>query len=505
MIRRAVPGLATLLVAAVSLCGCDETRVRQGTSEFGALEASAMRVLVSPSGIGRLVEVANPDGFVLRRDSEELDVDGFDLTIGPIEQTIPVAARTATTDADQVTVITEFDSLTVLVGMRVGSNEGTRICRWRVQSSALEASATAALVDTEEGARFEVVGDPALDAEPWTVTPIEDCGLPDEEPTRPEDLRPALQEYVQQAIIGSAATSLETSPLDVLGLLRGNVQLSRLSLFENRRGTLAVEGAQSGRADGLELTDDGLSILLDAGVDAQRARCAPPISIDPPPTNGTDTLDPDVVRRFGADYALAISGRWVSDAAQGATLAGYACRGLEDARPPDRNEELVPVEEVMLGDLGLEAIPTGAWASLVMSPGTLPTVALHADRGTVTVHWEDLELDVYAHVFGANTRLARVITDVELGLRPRSGSLDAARFDIESVQVTPGRFESEFASRQPTDEALERWVRRTTLVLLDDAVTFPLPLMPTTPARVVGTQVRAGDIVLFVRFEPDTP
>lgn len=496
--------VVSLVVTALlgSSSGCDESRVQQGAGRSGNLDPEAMRVLVSPGGIGRLVEVANPEGFVVQRDREELEIDGYDLAIGPITQPLPVAARSSTTGEGQVTVVTEFDNVTVQVGMRVGQNQNTRICRWRVETAGLEASTTAELADTPDGARFDVAEEPVIDVQGWTVSAIEDCGLPDEEPTRIEDLRPILEEYVRQAIAESAVSSVEASPLDVLGLLRGSLQLSRLSLFENRRGVLTVEGAESASTDSLQLDDEGLSILLDAGVDTQRARCAPPISIEPVPTSGAAPMDPAVVRRFGADYALAVSGSWVANVVQGAALAGYACRGLEDARPPERNEELIAVEDVMLDDLGLAAVPTGPWATVVMSPGTLPAAELRPDRGTVAVSWEDLQLDVYTTVLGANTRVARVVADIVLGLRPRSGSLDAARFDIESVEVEPQAFDSELAASQPTDDALERWVRRTSLVLLEDVVTFPLPLLPTTPTRVVGTQVRTDDIVLFVRFEP---
>lgn len=487
----------TALICVLACLGaCDETRVRTGASELTTLENNAMRVLVSSAGIGRIVEVANSGGFPLQ--APELVLDQT-TSIGPLEQLLAVSSRTSTPANAAVSLTTRLDDATVFVPIRIRTNGELRICRWRVDSSRIEATASLVLVDGEDGKEFGVQDAPSVSITNPLVSPVDDCA--DLDALRPPDLEAQLNGYVSSAIASSASASLPSSPLDVLGLLRGNAQLTHTSVFANRSGTLVVEAEVSPRPDALAISPDGLSISIDATAEAERARCAPPSAIDPTVGLGARPLDPDVVRRFGADFALAISATWLGRVAQGATLAGYACRGLEDARRPEVNTEVIPIGDVLLEELGLENVPTGAYATLTLAPGSLPVVSLRPDSGTIGVVWNDVQVEVYAEVFGARTRLARIVADAELGLRPTAQVVGVAKFELASIDVTTDRIDSELFVAEPPKEDVDRWMRRTLLSLLEERFEFPLPLSPASPVRIVSVQVRTDDVVVFMRFD----
>lgn len=492
--------LTRLGLVALLLWGCDETRVRTGASELTTLENDAVRVLVSSSGIGRLVEVANPEGFPLRAESRLVEgVQGIEASLGPLEQILAVSSRSSTPGSASVSLTTRLNGSTVFVPIRVRQQGETRICRWRIDASRIETTASLVLVDGEDGKEFGVEDTPSVTIDGLVPSPVDDCS--DLAALMPADLDAQLAAYVSAAVAGSASASLPSSPLDVLGLLRGNVRLTRTSPFANRSGTLIVEAEISPRADALAISPDGLSVAIDATAEADRARCAPPASIDVPTGNGAAALDPTVVRRFGADFAIAVSTTWLSRVAQGTTLAGYACRGLEDARRPEVNAEVIPTSDVLLEEINLAHVPIGPFTTLTLAPGTLPVLELRPDSGTIGVVWNDIQVEVYGEVFGARTRLARVVADARLGLRPTAQVVGVAKFELASIEVTTDRIDSEFFAVPPATEDVDRWMRRTLLSLLEERFEFPIPLAPASPVRVVSVQVRPSDVVMFLRFD----
>lgn len=490
---------AVLAVCLVAAAGCDETRVRTGPRGLTTLEQDAARVLVSAEGIGRLVEIENPGGFPLVAAAQPIR-DSPDVTLGPLEQLLAVKRRTSTPSTAAVSLTTELDGATIFVPARIALGGGeVRICRWRVQATEIATTAALALVGSNGGQEFGVTQVPQVVLEGATVTPIDDCA--DIASRLPDNFEELLVTYLREALAESAALSLPAAPLDILGLLRGNVQLTRTSPFANHSGTLAIEADVSPRPGALGISADGLSVLLDATAEADRARCAPPTAIEAAAVTGTQPLDPAGLRQFGADFALAVSTSWLSRVAQGATLAGYACRGLEDPRRPEINEDLVPTADVLLDELGLDGLPLGPYASLTLAPGTLPRLAMQPSTGTVRVDWQDLQVEVYGEVHGARTRLVRVVADTVLGLRPVGQVVGIAKFELESIDVTTDRIDSEFFQSSPPADQVDRWVRRTLLGLLEERFEFPLPLAPASPVRVVSVQVRANDLVTFMRFD----
>lgn len=489
-----------LAVILITTLGCDETRVRTGASELATLENDAVRILVSSDGIGRLVEVANAEGFPLTASSQALALEGgAQGTLGPLEQNLGVSSRTSTPGTDSVSLTTRLDGSTVFVPVRIQTDAEVRICRWRLDTTRIETTASLVLIDGANGQEFGVESAPVVSLDQPIAAPVDNCA--DLQDLLPDDFATVLASYVQSAISSSAAASLPSSPLDILGLLRGNVQLSKRSAFPNRTGTLVVESNISPRPDALDITPDGLSISIDAAAEADRARCAPPTAIEAAVGGGADALDPNDVERLNADFAIAVSRSWLARVAQGATLAGYACRGLEDARQPEINTEVVPTADVLLEEIGLQNVPAGAFSTLTLAPGSLPRLELRPGSGTIGVIWEDLQVEVYSEVFGARTRLARVVADAEFGLGPTAQVVGLAKFELDAIEVSTDRIDSEFLAVEPQQEDVDRWMRRTLLNMLEERFEFPLPFAPAAPVRVISVQVRANDVVAFMRFD----
>ena len=492
-----------VLFGLLVLVGCDETDVRVGPSELSTAEADALRVLVSPAGIATLVAVSNPTGLALTADpmsipSTDPDVE---LSIGPLQQTLGVTGRASDASDDAISLRTVLDGTTVFVPARVVVDGDLRICRWRVDAAAVETNAELTLVvDPEMGPQFGVEQAPVVELGEAAVVSLDGCDV-DFESFLPDDFETLVLGYVSDAVASSSANALPAAPLDVLGLIRGNLQLTRNTPFENRTGTFVVETEVSPRPGALQVSSSGLAIALDAAAEADRARCAPPTAIGTTPAGGAAAPELEQLTRLGADFAVAISAGWLTRSARAATLAGYACRGLEDARHPAVNDELIPIADVQLGEIGLGNLPTSGNAAITIAPGSLPTLQLNADSGTVNVTWPDLQVEVYAEIAGARTRVARLVADTELGLGPITQVVDVAKFELESIDVVTTRIDSEFLATVPEQDDLDRWTRRTLLTVLEEQFELPLPLTPAASLRVVSMQVRSNDVVAYLRFE----
>lgn len=500
--RRMSPrvAVAAALAGALSLTACDEARVRDGASRFAQHEEAAMRVFVTPEGIGNIYDVANPDGFALTGDPETIVAEpDATVELGPIDQALAVAGRSVEPTLGSLRVTLEFRTPQIYVPVEVRRGFDVRICRFRVSGSLVTATGFVTLVETAQGAQLEVTDEPTVELDGTSVDSLQPCADALDGLITPEELASALVDYASASIASSAAAALRTTPLDVLGLIRSNLQISRVSAFDNRRGVLSVEGVAPQRAEALELTPGGLVAQIDAAADAQRARCAPPVALDVHQNRGTMPIDGALVERFGADFALAVSTAWLERLAQSATLAGFACHGLEAAATPDQSA-LIDTDDILLEEVGLDGLPLGPQVRLVVRPGSLPRVATNVASGTLQVTWEDLQIDVYGQLFGAWSRVVSVVSDAHVSLRPQS-SVGAAAFGLEALEVADARVASAFLATPPEAEPTQRWAQRTMLLLLEERLELPLPLYAGNLLRVVNTQVRDHDIVYYLRFE----
>ena len=84
-------------------------------------------------------------------------------------------------------------------------------------------------------------------------------------------------------------------------------------------------------------------------------------------------------------------------------------------------------------------------------------------------------------------------------LRPRSGGEGVLRFDISSITVEEAEL-WDWLDRATSGPHVRQWSRRLLLLTLEDALALPLPLAPGAPLELVGTQVRADDVVLLTRL-----
>ncbi len=499
--RRAIRACTAAVFALTLACGCDQASVREGNSQLSSFQDDALQVLVSPDGIGKLYEVSQPDGFLLEGDRFGLVTEGpVAVDLGPIEQTLSVSRRMTEAAEGAVDVSIELRTQPIYVPVRIRDDFEVRICRYRLDVAGISTSASVGFVEVDGVRQFDVTDAAEVELASATVTPVGSCPI-DEKLIESEALAAALVEYVRGALAESTAVALRTSPLDILGLPEQSLEIGRISPFENRRGTLVFETETPDRTDAVALTSDGLEATLAAAVDARRADCAPPLTLDPAEASAGASLDPGLIRRFGADFALAMSTSWLQRTTQAATLAGFGCIGLEDLRPLEQSETLFPVDEVLLGELGLDDVPVDDAVSLVLEPGTLPRVRTDVGASTIVVELADLQVDAYGAVFGAWTRVASVVTDARLALRLETPSVGRATLTLEALDVQNSTLSGELVDGDVDPEILARWTRRALLLALDDRLDLPLPLRDGSAVRVVNAQVRADDVVLFLRFQ----
>ena len=182
-------------------------------------------------------------------------------------------------------------------------------------------------------------------------------------------------------------------------MILGQVVLDRRSPFENRVGQVRIAGSLSQDAP-LRFELGRLDLTLDYGLGVERAPCAPPLGLDAPIGKPAQPVESELLARYHADAALAMSRGLVSRLFQAAAQAGFACRGLDGTMEPLARDEL------MLESVGLAEAPVGPTLELVLGSGALPTVELVPVDNALRVRWEALVVDLYGEtVEGLPTRL----------------------------------------------------------------------------------------------------
>ncbi|MBA2662120.1 MAG: hypothetical protein H0U74_07465 [Bradymonadaceae bacterium] len=496
--------LVTALLAAFATAGCDEIRFREGggLTQAPVMQTDALRVLVTPRGLESLYRTSSPAGFGL--DNEPLWIDDATrrLRFGPLEQDLAIERWAVTPLGEAMIASLVLIKPTIYVPVRVQDNISVQICRFAVTMDAVDIRATINVATTSEGVTLGGASHTEVEISGVKTRPIGPCvPLDGERWTLEESLDDLLLEYVEEGLTHSANAAFRDSPLDTLGLIRRRVELSRVSAFENRRGNILVIG-QMAATDPIGLSSRGLEAGLDMAISQRRAGCAPAVGLDAPNVGATAPIPVALLEQFTADVGLAIATPLLERTAQAATSAGFICRGLEDPRPADENREVIPGDSLRLEDIGLAHVPIGPWARLLTSPGSLPRLKTRPDRNDILLSWENLTVDLYAEVYGVLVRIVSITTSVELGLRPRADLPGLIGFDVDTVEVQNVQLSSPWLADAPDDNDRNRWARRLLFLALDGQFSLPLPLDPGTPLRVVGSQVRADDLVLMLRFTP---
>ncbi len=508
---RRIAGSAVCLFAIFAGLGCDEIRLRErdGFTQSPVAQPSAMRMQVSWSGLESMYRSSSAQGFNVQREPMQIHDASREIRVGPIEQYLAIEDWTVTPEVDSgdysAFVSMRMSQPRVFVPVRIQTTHSVQICRFEVGFEKLSVRATVGIEASPEGPVMSTGSSaptPAqVSATGVDIRAIGGCAaLEGAGWHQPESIQTLLQAYVEEAFLESAASAFHNSPLDTLGLIRRRIELSRVSAFENRRGALLVSGNLAA-AHGLEFEEDGLSARLDVALGQKRAGCAPSSGIDVSVQHPTDAVSPAQMVQFQADVGLAIATSMLEHVAQGATAAGFACRGLEDPRPADENLEVIPADTLRLQDIGLGNLEIGPWARIAIVPGALPKLRTRVDKNDLLMNWNNLTLDLYVEVFGVLLRVVRVTADVEMGLIPRADVPGMIGFEIDTVAVENIQVESAWMGQQADAQKSMSWVRRLIFIALDGQLGLPLPLNPSTDLQVVGTQIRANDLVLFLRFQ----
>jgi hypothetical protein len=493
--------LGAVLLAALSLAGCDDVSFRAGerSAQPPVFQSQTIRSLVSGEGLETLYRVEYTQGALLEYPSEAAHRWGLDMTLGPVSRHVAVESWEITTGADHLEVSIEARDVAVVVPVRIEERVGERICRYSVEADRVVIHSQAALVEVDQVPMIEATGQPSVDWSNPTVSLIGGCAAL-EDAAAPDlfEVDQLFVDYLTRAFESSGRETIALSPLETLGLIYSPVGLSRVSNFENRRGRLHVGAKVSSQA---ELSEDGFGVALDMALNSERADCAPPLVPEAPAAGSADAVSAADLTSAGADVGLTIAAPLLNRLAQTSTLAGFGCRGLEDISLDGSGSNLA-IDDLNLDDVGLGELPVGAWAEPVLSPGSLPALEMNPAGSTVELSWDELTLELYADIQGVPVRILQLHAGVAVSLRPveRLGRVELA---VDSVEVTEPSVESQWSYNRPDDTDLASWARRVLLMVLDDAFTLPLPVEPGAPLQLLDSLVRQNDLMLL--FDIDRP
>lgn len=493
-----------LALAALALTSCDEVDVRiDDASRPVTVQEGAARILFPAAGIATLYDLGSPDGFALMAEREVPWSEADEaIAVGPVDQTLNVTARTSLIDNDEVVLTTRLRNVSISLPVRVNRGPDLTICRYRVTTDAIDVVGRLRLIVDSESSRLEVVSTPAVEVDQADVAvqPLGACALPNEADFGDATFDDVLIDYALTAIAESGRQTLTTSPLELGGIVTGRLELDRRAPFANRRGTLAFE-ADLESPVGLQLSERGIDVFLDLGVAASRASCAPPVELPGAGEVSTAAINSEATASLGADLAFAFAAGTIQRLAQGMVLSGFACRGLEDARPDQMNEELFATEEFRLDDIGLGALELGPWARVTSAPGSLPSIQTRPDTGALRLEWRTLTLELYGEVRGAPARILTLNAGATATLRARRNTTGFVRFDVDAIEVSDATIESPWLLQPASEAAVRQWARRALLLVLSEQFVLPLPLVAPADVRVVGTEVRSDDMVLYLAYD----
>lgn len=493
--------LKVALIAAITTIGCE-----RGALEINrditqpTLATSAARVVISAQGLAQLTRLTAAQQLALESGAAPITLDGEPFAqLGPLDQAIPIVTLTAQPEAGLLRTIVGLGQPTILIPLRLGSGADTRICRWRV-------ALTSAALELRTVVETPVGGAPATRLVPqqaanvsWASAQLGElggCGLSS---AAQAQLQTALTDYTRAAIAQAAAQAATLSPAAALGLPDGTLEVTHLTQFDNRRGQLVVGVKPS--ADALRLASDGLSMALDVGSLARPAACAPPNEAETRTPNEAGQPAEQELRLRRADAAIVIALPALERLIQSLLRAGFGCQGLEDMAAPQLAEtNVISRRDARLADVGIVADLVGDQLAAVINLGDAARLQFLPGDNAVTVQLRKLSLDLHGEVAGVTTLIATLQADVTLRLVPGVRGGAGVILAVDDVIVGSPVLTSEWRGESPSGEALTTWARRLLLLLLDEEIVLPAPLLPTTPLSIIGAQVRTQDLILYGRL-----
>ncbi|MFW6058432.1 MAG: hypothetical protein ACOC9W_06210 [Persicimonas sp.] len=490
--------LGAISLGTIGLGGCDEARYRAevGSSPPTDMHERSLRSVINARGLEALYRIEHPQGVALEAAEASVDAFGFEMTLGPVSERLTVERWTVTPGGEWLDVGFAARDVSVVIAARVGEGSQAQICRYAVDVDEVEATDAVSISEDDGKPTVVPTDEPDVVLHNPIVTRIGSCQPLDDlgDDAAVEQL---FVDYLYTALTRSAREAMQLSPIDSLGLIYGGAALERVSSYENRRGELQI-ATQINEDDGARMSARALHIDLDLALSGQRASCAPPLGATPPDPSAAHPIAASVLESSGADLGLSIASSALIRLAQSSALSGFACRGLESATLDGGGSNLA-ADQVFFDQIGLDHLPLGPWVEPVLSPGGLPRLQTGSDH-VLTMHWPDLSIDFYADIQGVPTRIAQLTTSVDLRLRPiaRTTHIDLA---IDAVSISDASIQSQWLAEPPTDTDLVRWSERVLLMVLEDALTLPLPLEPGAPLHLSDAQIRNDDVLLL--FELD--
>ncbi len=487
-----------LLGSVSALGGCEEVRVREEPAgRTPSFIAQAARVETSPSGLRAMYARQIAEAGGLRLEAQARQGPG-EVVLGPLDAALEVRQLRATPEEGAVALELSWRELTIVVPTRRPSPSGATLCRLGVRSAQATLTTRAVLIQDEAGARLEP--EPAvITLVAPTVEPLGACALSaqlDQTPGAWDALRQDALLYAREALAQASRQGLALEPVAALGLMVRRLELTGQSPLRDRVGQLALGGRLR---EGVSLSaTQGLLMGLDHDLQALTpADCVARVELGPIGAQGVDPIGAQALANAGADVAMALPLGVVTRLAQVATRGGFLCSGLEDLGEAQLTS--LATREALLESLGMPELELGAWLSPTLSPGALPTLSADPVADRLRVSWPLMTSTLYGQRFGTPVKLLEVTATLTMSLRLRATASGALGLQVEAVEVSQPELRSPWLARPPQDEALALWTRRYMLLLLGQEVVLPLPLEPDSPLRAVGAQVRARDVVLFLR------
>lgn len=477
--RKLILKLSLLTLLAV---GCDSS-VRTSADVLPNLRENVVRVRLSANGMANLYDAANPEGLPVIAAPTAFLMGADTVQLGPIDAALPVNTRSFQPSEDLAATLTRLSSFRTFVPVRITSATETRICKFQIETSEIDIVAAVGL-ELQEGTQvLAVVDTPNISAGTVTAEPFGPC---DTEVDLNMLIDP-VQNYVRNAIVTSAGSSLEAPLVSELGLLNGSVELRPKQTLTTQGGEMVISQVPSN--SGVQLTPNGVALALNARVGVDRSACVSPTTPGEGIAIQADDVDVASLNSRNADLALAVSIQTLTSIAEGTTLSGLGCFDIDG--PLDE----ISRDEAALSDIGLGNIGASPTIFPVVIPGSLPVLSLDADSNRVRLSFSSLTVEAHSEMFGVIQRLVSIDAEVVITLTIQPGS-PGLRFEIESIQVDRAVPDTKWARGLPGD--IKDWVRRFLLLTLGSRFAYQLPISPEFPVRALEAEVRPNDVVIYV-------
>ncbi len=505
--------LTVALLSCAGVCaGCDEASVRvQPESRSAQPQRGAQRALVTPRGLaemyrratGGVLSVAQPSASSVARP---------DVQIGPLAQDLAVDTFEMTPREDALDARARLVVPQIAIPTRRGVGVDTVICRWQVRGTSAQVSVSAEIEGNAMWSRIVPTTAAVASFQGAQVSPIGACPFSLDEMVQAGDgsggvtLEQELITYAQEALAATFAEVIDLNPTEQLGFVDGAVAVTHLSVFDNRRGVMRLIG-QPPAGGGLTLDTRGLSMTRDMALVSVSAAWTPLDDVDPVETVMMTPLAAAAVQRRRVDMGVALSRPLLNSLAQASARAGFACRGLEGDAVSGQG---VTTSDLLFDEIAIDTSLFGDSPELVLGVGSLPTLRTRPVDSALEVQWDALRVDVWVDVFGTRTRVAQVEADAVFTLRMDASSQGGAQvlMRVETLTVRDVSLESSWQVEAVSQQTLVTWSRRLFSLALGDDISVPLPFAPQAGVTLIDTQVRDGDIVLFLNLdatEEDTP